>query len=87
MGLLLEAVEISGPLAWRWLLRDVETGRPLADRSVRLDASGQDLIRFSDLYAYERAYAVPDRRIEDGTRFTQLAGEWAGKELLVSGDA
>jgi hypothetical protein len=82
MGLLLEAVEVTGPLTWRWLLRDEETGNPLADHSVRLDMAGQDLSRFSDLYGYERAYAAPDRRLEDGTRFTRLAGEWAGRELL-----
>ena len=50
MGLLLEAVEVTGPLTWRWLLRDEETGNPLADQSVRLDSAGQDLPRFSDLY-------------------------------------
>jgi hypothetical protein len=82
MGLLLEAVEVTGPLTWRWLLSVEETGNPLADHSVRLDSSGQDLSQFSDLYGYERTYAAPDRRIEDGTRFTRLAGEWAGRELL-----
>jgi tetratricopeptide (TPR) repeat protein len=82
MGLLLEAVEVTGPLTWRWLLRDEETGNPLADHSVRLDSAGQELPRFRDLYGYERAYAAPDRWIEDGTRFTRLAGEWAGRELL-----
>lgn len=82
MGLLLEAVEVTGPLMWRWLLRDEDTGNPLADHPVRLDPEGQDLARFSDLYGYERTYAAPDRWVEDGTRFARLAGEWAGCELL-----
>jgi hypothetical protein len=37
MGLLLEAVDVGGPLAWRWLLRDEESGNSLADQLVRLD--------------------------------------------------
>ena len=28
MGLLLQAVDVAGPLRWRWLLTDEETGAP-----------------------------------------------------------
>ena len=41
-----------------------------------------ELARFRDLYAYVRAYAAPDRRVDDGARFVAAAGEWAGRELL-----
>jgi hypothetical protein len=34
MGLLLKAVEIAGPLRWRWLLSDEETGVTVADHLV-----------------------------------------------------
>ena len=82
MGLVLEAVDVAGPLRWRWLLRDEETGKPLADHAVSLDSGSDELARFRDLYAYVQSYAVPDRRTEDGTRFVAEAGGWAGRELL-----
>jgi hypothetical protein len=82
MGLLLEAVDVGGPLTWRWLLRDADSGNPLADQPVRLDPESDDVVRFRDLYGYLDAYAAPDRWTEDGTRFVGLAGKWAGRELL-----
>ena len=82
MELLLEAVDVGGPLVWRWLLRDAETGNPLADQPVRLDPASDDVVRFRDLYGYLDEYAAPDRWTEDGTRFVRLAGKWAGRELL-----
>ena len=82
MGLLLEAVDVEGPLTWRWLLREAETGNPLADQPVRIDRESDDVVRFRDLYAYLDEYAAPDRWTEDGTRFVDLAGKWAGRDLL-----
>jgi len=82
MGLLLEAVDVGGPLTWRWLLRDAETGNPLADQPVRIEPESDDVARFRDLYGYLDEYAAPDRWTEDGTRFVGMAGEWAGRELL-----
>jgi tetratricopeptide (TPR) repeat protein len=82
MGLLLEAVDVGGPLTWRWLLQDAETRNPLADQLVRLDPKSGDVVRFRDLYGYLDQYAAPDRRTEDGARFVDLAGKWAGSELL-----
>ena len=82
MGLLLEAVDVGGPWTWRWLLRDEQTGNPLADRRVRLDPGSDDVNRFRDLHRYLIDYAAPDRWTEDGARFVGLAGQWAGQELL-----
>lgn len=82
MGLLLEAVDVTGPLRWRWLLRDEDTGNPLADHQVHLDPDSAEVARFRDLYGYVRSYAAPDQRTEDGARFVREAGEWAGRELL-----
>ena len=82
MGLLLAAVDVGGPLTWRWLLRDAETGNPLADQLVRLDPASDDVIRFRNLYGYLDEYAATDRWTEDGKRFVHLAGKWAGQELL-----
>jgi CHAT domain len=82
MGLLLEAVDVAGPLRWRWLLSDEETGNPVADHPVNLDPAADEVARFRDLYGYVRSYAAPDRRTEDGARFVSAAGAWAGRELL-----
>jgi tetratricopeptide (TPR) repeat protein len=86
MGLLLEAVDVkiddSAPLRWRWLLRDEETGDPVADHQVTVDPAAVDVARFADLYDYTRSYAAPDRRTEEQQRYMALAGEWAARELL-----
>jgi tetratricopeptide (TPR) repeat protein len=82
VGLVLEAVEVGGPLRWRWLLSDEETGNPVADHQVNLDPASDEVARFRDLYGYVHSYAVPDRRTEDGARFVEAAGMWAGRELL-----
>jgi tetratricopeptide (TPR) repeat protein len=86
MGLLLEAVDVkvddSTPLRWRWLLRDEETGSPLADHEVTVDPAAVDAMRFADLYDYTRSYAAPDRRTTEQQRYMEMAGEWAGRDLL-----
>jgi CHAT domain len=82
MGLLLEALDADGPLRWRWWLTDEETGNPLADHAVNIDPESRDLAIFRDLDSYIYSYAAPDRRVDDGARFVQQAGEWAGRELL-----
>lgn len=82
MGLLLEAVEADGPWRWRWLLRDEETGNPVADHPVRLDPASAEVTRFTDLYGFVDFYAAPGRVVRDGTRFVAAAGQWAGRELL-----
>jgi tetratricopeptide (TPR) repeat protein len=82
MGLLLAAVDVTGPLRWRWLLRDEESQNPLADHQVRLDPASDEVARFGDLYGYTRSYATMDRRTQDETRFVTEAGAWAGRELL-----
>ena len=82
MGLLLRAVDVAGPLRWRWLLTDAETGAPLADHDVDLAAESDAVARFRDLYRYARQFAVPDRRVGDGARIVAEAGAWAGQALL-----
>ena len=82
MGLLLRAVDVAGPLRWRWLLTDGDSAAPLADHRVDLEAAPGEVARFADLYGYARSYAVPDRRMEDGARFVAEAGAWAGTALL-----
>src|ERR1700733_5163921 len=83
MGLLLRAVDVAGPLRWRWLLTDADTGAPLADHQVDLEP--EEVARFADLSGYLRSYAAPDRQVEDGTRIVADTGAWAGAKLL--GDA
>jgi tetratricopeptide (TPR) repeat protein len=81
-GLVLQAVDVAGPLRWRWLLSDGETGVPLADHQVGLDPESGDLAAFGGLYGYVRSYAAPDRRAADESRIVTRVGEWAGRELL-----
>jgi hypothetical protein len=85
MGLVLSVADYSGPLRWRWLLADEDTGRPLADHDVRLDAAGNEFRAFNDLYKYLRWHAVPDRRIASEAEIVARVGRWAARELL--GDA
>ena len=81
-GLVLRAVDVAGPLRWRWLLSDAETGAPLADHQVDLDPASDEVARFGDLYGYARSYAAPDRRVADEARIVAEAGAWAGRVLL-----
>jgi hypothetical protein len=81
-GLVLRAVEVGGPLRWRWLLSDAESGAALADHRVDLDPGSAEVTRFGDLYGYARAYAAPDRRVADEARIVAEAGAWAGRVLL-----
>jgi tetratricopeptide (TPR) repeat protein len=82
MGLLLAAVDVAGPLEWRWALSDEESRRLVAEHHVALDPASDDLPRFRDLYWYARSYSAPDRRVADGTRIIAEAGAWAGNALL-----
>ena len=82
MGLLLAAVDIDGPLRWRWLLTDGADGPPLADHPVDLRRESAEVARFADLYRYVRSYAAPDRVVSDGARFVAESGAWAGRKLL-----
>jgi CHAT domain len=82
MGVLLQAVDVAGPLRWRWVLSDEETGSPLADHEVGLESAADQVERFQDLHSYVRSYAVPDRRYEDEARFVTDAGAWAGRAVL-----
>jgi tetratricopeptide (TPR) repeat protein len=86
-GLILRAVEVSGPLRWRWLLTDEQSAAPLADtvladHRVELDAGSAEVAAFGDLYGYVRSYAAPDRRAADEARIVERAGRWAGRAVL-----
>jgi CHAT domain len=82
VSLVLRAVEVRGPLRWRWLLTDERTGTTLADHEVVLDAGAVEVRAFGDVYGYARAYAAPDRRAEDEARLVTGLGAWAGRVLL-----
>jgi hypothetical protein len=80
--LALKAVEPDGPLRWRWLLTDEDSGLLLADHAVDLSGCAAELAVFGDLYEHVRWHAAPDRRAADEARFVGQAGEWAGRVLL-----
>jgi len=82
LGLMLEAVDVTGPWQWRWLLTDGQAGAPLADHEVKLDPAAEAVARFADLYGHAHWGAAPDRRVADGARLVAEAGAWAARELL-----
>ena len=82
MGLRLEAVNVTGPWRWRWLLTDEDSGVSLADHQVDLDPASDEVARFGSLYGYARWHASPDRRAADEARIVAEAGAWAGRVLL-----
>jgi hypothetical protein len=81
-GLILQAVEVAGPLRWRWLLSDAETDAVLADHRVELDPGSGELAAFGELYGYVRSYAAPDRRAADEARIVDQVARWAGRAVL-----
>jgi len=82
MDLRLEALDVEGPLRWRWLLTEESTGRPLADHHMTLSASVAEFGAFSDLYRYVWDYGVPDRRPGSEAEITEGVGAWAGEHVL-----
>jgi hypothetical protein len=80
--LVLQAVEVRGPLRWRWLLTDETTGNPLADHQVALDADAARVRAFGDVFGHVWSYAAPDRWAEDEARLVAELGAWAGTTLL-----
>ena len=87
MVLVLDAVEVASPFAWRWLLSDEETGAPLADHQVRLDPAAEEVAAFRDLYQYAGWRAVPDRRVSDQMKIVLAAGLAAYTFLEIGGNA
>jgi hypothetical protein len=80
--LVLKATEPDGPLRWRWLLTDRDTGLLLAEHPVDLSGHDAELVAFRDLYEHVRWQAAPDRKSADEQRLVSQAGEWAGRVLL-----
>jgi hypothetical protein len=80
--LVLQAVDVRGPLRWRWLLTDGQTGAPLADHEVSLDADAPQVRAFADVYGYVQTYAARDRWAQDEARLVTELGAWAGATLL-----
>src|SRR5580658_2147315 len=78
----LEVRDFEGPLRWRWLLSEEETGRPLADHQVVLDASSDEYRAFTGLYRYLRWNAVTDRRTASEAEIVARVGAWAGRAVL-----
>ncbi|HXL90601.1 MAG TPA: CHAT domain-containing protein [Streptosporangiaceae bacterium] len=82
MTLVLGAVDVRGSLRWRWLLTDGQTGAPLADHAVKLDADAPQVRAFADVYGYVQTYAARDRWAQDEARLVTELGAWAGATLL-----
>lgn len=82
MGLVLRAENVAGPLRWRWLLSDEETGALLASHVVDVDQEPEELAAFRDLYGFVRWRAAPDRRRGDQLKIARAAGAWAGRAVL-----
>jgi hypothetical protein len=74
--------DFEGPLRWRWLLAEEDTGAPLADHRVDLAGAPGEFEAFADLYRYLRRYAVPDRRTASEAEIAARVGAWAGPVVL-----
>jgi tetratricopeptide (TPR) repeat protein len=85
VGLVLEVAEFAGPRRWRWLLTDEDTGQPLADHQVSLEAETDEFAAFTSLYRYLRWHAVPDRRTASEAEIVARVGAWAGAAVLGKG--
>jgi CHAT domain len=86
VNLLLSAVDVVGPLRWRWELRDEATGGVIAEHRVALDdpADSNQVDAFGDLYDYVRWHIDPLWR-DDEQRIITETGTWARDAVL--GDA
>jgi len=80
-GLVLEPLEVAGPLRWRWLLR-TEEGEALASHQVALPAGDYEHRGFTDLYRFLRWQADPDRRVVSEAQLTAQVGDWIGRQAL-----
>jgi hypothetical protein len=82
VGLLLSAVDVTGPWGWRWLLTDERSGDALADHTVALDPGAPEAEAFEDLYRFLRWRADPDRRVASEAELVAWVGAWAGAQVL-----
>ncbi|MGH3278069.1 MAG: CHAT domain-containing protein [Trebonia sp.] len=83
MNLLLAAVDVAGPLRWRWELRDQGTGEVIAQHHVSLDSTpdSDQVTAFGDLYDYVRWHADP-LWDDDEPRIIREIGMWARDAVL-----
>jgi tetratricopeptide (TPR) repeat protein len=83
VNLLLSAVDVVGPLRWRWELRDEATGEVIAEHHVSLDdpVDSSQVDAFGDLHAYVRWHADPLWR-DDEQRIITETGTWARDAVL-----
>jgi CHAT domain/AAA ATPase domain len=83
VNLLLAAVDVAGPLRWRWELRDEGTGEALAEHHVSLDgqADADQVTAFGDLHDYVRWHADP-LWDDDEPRIVRETGAWARDAVL-----
>jgi hypothetical protein len=86
VNLHLSAVDVVGPLRWRWELRDEATGEVIAEHHVALDgtADSDQLAAFGDLYEYLRWHADP-QWYGDEPPIVRATALWARRAVL--GDA
>jgi hypothetical protein len=82
VGLLLQAVDVTGPHRWRWLLVDERLGEPLSDHPVDLDPRASETEVFEDLYRFLRWRAAPDRRVASEAKLVGRVGAWIGSVAL-----
>ena len=83
MGLLkLEVLDYEGPTRWRWRLTQQPGGKFVADHQVNLDQTAAEFEAFSNLHAYLRWNAAPDRRLPSEAALVAEVGEWVGVQVL-----
>ena len=79
--LILDAVGVSDPAHWSWLLRE-SSGPVVARKRVALDVTSAEYEAFADLDGYLRWRAAPDRKAADEAALVARIGQWIGREVL-----
>lgn len=82
MGLVLRAVDVTGPRRWRWLLSDEHSGAALAEHRVELDPDSAETQAFEDLHHFLRSRADPERRVASEAELLHRVGAWIGSVVL-----
>ena len=82
MGLVLRAVDVTGPRRWRWLLVDEQSGASLAEHQVELDPGAAETEAFEDLQRFLRNRADPERRVASEAELLHRVGAWIGSTVL-----
>jgi hypothetical protein len=82
VGLLLTPVGVQGPLRWRWLLIDEESGQAIVDHPVDLTPFPEEVRALADLHQWVSQNAAPDRRVASERDLVARIGDSLAEHAL-----